>query len=473
MTTLNTQHRQRLALATLSIAQLMLLVDATIVNVSLPSIQRSLGFSGSGLEWVVTAYSLTFGGLLLLGGRSGDILGRRRMFHFGLIVFTGASLAGGFATEQWWLIGCRALQGIGAAAAGPAGLSLIASTFPEGPMRNRAIGAYSATATAGGAIGLLAGGLISTYLSWRWVMFVNVPIGLVAIIVGPRVLAETAPVRNRFDLSGALTGTLGLTLLVYGLITGAPDHSGRSHWADPPVLASLGGAAVLLVAFVLIEKHTRHPLVPLRIFANRARSGILAATVLTTTATVGIFFFLTIFVQQVWRYSPLHTALVYVPLTGMLVIGIRAGSRLINRTGALPLIAGGLAAASVGMIWLSGIGDSGGYLTGMLAPTVLTYLGIGLTAVPLTTSAIAGVAPGETGLASGLLGAARQVGGATGLAVLGTVTWTAVAAGVAAGGDAQRALADGVSRGLVVAAGLTVLSLLVVLVTVPGRAKVS
>ncbi|HEX4725235.1 MAG TPA: MFS transporter [Pseudonocardiaceae bacterium] len=469
-----TTRSPTLALLIISIAQLMLLVDATIVNVTLPNIQHALGFSGAGLEWVVTGYSIMFGGLLLFGGRAGDVLGRRRVFLSGLTVFTLASLAGGFATQQWWLIGCRALQGIGASASSPAALSLIASTFPEGARRDRAIGFYSAAATAGGAIGLLAGGVISTYLSWRWVMFVNVPIGVFVIVAGSRVLTETERVRGRFDLAGAVTGTLGVTLLVYGLITGATDRSGVSHWHDPAVLVTLGCAVVMLVAFWLIEKRSRYALVPLRVLADRTRSGILVVSALNAIALVGLAFFLTIFVQEVWRYSPLHTALVYLPLTALLVAGSRVGAWLMTRVGARRLIVCGFAVGGAGMFWLSWIGDAHSYLTGMLIPTVLTYAGIGVTPVPLTVLALAGAGDGEAGLASGLVGAAAQVGSASGLAVLGTVTWATVASvtasrshsGESAASIATHALAVGVSRGIAVAAGLMLLSLFVVLATV-------
>ncbi len=461
-----------IALTVISVAQMMFLIDATIVNIALPGIRSALGFSGAGLEWVVTSYSLVFGGLLLLGGRAGDVLGRRRIFVAGLALFTVASLVGGFATAPWWLLACRAAQAVGAAAASPAALSLIATTFREGPARNRAVSVYTALATAGGGIGLLAGGLITSYLSWRWVMFVNVPFGAVMILLAPRVLRESDRRGRRFDLPGAVTGTLGVTLLVYALIRSAADRSGRPHWSDPPVLTALAGAVVLIIAFIAIERRSPHPLVPLRIFASALRTGTYLVMALTSTAMFGIFFFSTLFLQQVWHYGPLHTALVYLPSTGLLVYGARASGRLLPRLGARTLVLGGLALASVGMLWLSRIGESGGYLTGMLVPVSLTYLGLGLTGVPLTLGALNGVHERDAGAASGLCSAARQIGGATGLAVLGTVTWTTVAAAVIrpdspAGGRtlADQALATGVDRGFVAATGLTVLALVVAAAT--------
>ncbi|MCT2589969.1 MFS transporter [Streptomyces sp. N2-109] len=459
-------RRRAIALAVISVAQLMFLLDATIVNVALPSIQESLRLSGSDLEWIVASFSVAFGGLLILGGRVGDILGRRRMFTAGVVLFTAASLLGGFAEEPWLLIVCRTAQGVGAAAASPAALSLIAVTFPEGPERNRAVAWYTAVATAGGGVGLLAGGVITAYLSWRWVMFVNVPVGVVVLALSRRVLRETPRQHGTFDVAGALTGTLAALLLVHGLISGASESG---QWSDPSVLAALGAAAVLLPAFVVIEKRGSQPLVPLRLFADRTRFGTYAVLALTNTAMFGIFFFLTLFLQQVWDYSPLETALVYIPLTCLLVVGARASSRLVTLVGARRLVCCGLLTATVGMLWLSRIGESGGYATGMLVPTVLTYAGLAVTGVPLTLAALADVADEDSGAASGLLSMARQIGGATGLAVLGTVVWSTVGS-AADTTSAEDALATGIGRGFLVAAGVAALSLLVAYLTMPRDA---
>jgi MFS family permease len=248
----------------------MVVLDAVIVNVALPHIQRALGFSGNGLEWVVTAYAVTFGGLLLLGGRLGDLLGRRRIFISGLLLFSAASLLGGFATSQMWLLAARAIQGAGGAMVAPTALALITTSFPEGPPRNRAMGVYAAMSGGGAAVGLVAGGLLTTYLSWRWVLFVNVPIGVLVALVAPYVLAESSRQRGRFDLPGAITGTAGVALLVYGLSNASTDSSGASHWGDTKVVASLVAAALLLVAFGVIEARSRHALLPLRILATAA-----------------------------------------------------------------------------------------------------------------------------------------------------------------------------------------------------------
>src|SRR6476646_9559537 len=257
--------RSGLALPVLAAAQLMVVLDATIVNVALPHIQGALGFSGSGLEWVVNAYALTFGGLLLLGGRAGDLLGRRKMFIAGLLLFSAASLAGGFATSPAFLLSASAVQGAGGELLAPAALSLIITTFPEGPLRTRAFGVYAAMSVAGGAIGLIGGGVLTTYASWRWVLFVNVPIGAAVALAATRVLAESPRRRGRFDLPGALTGSAGVAALVYGLVSAATSPNGVSHWGDAKVIASLVVAVVLLTAFVIIEIRSPQPLLPLRL----------------------------------------------------------------------------------------------------------------------------------------------------------------------------------------------------------------
>ena len=266
-------RRLGLALVVIATAQLMVVLDATIVNVALPHIQRALGFSGANLEWVINAYALAFGGLLLLGGRAGDLLGRRKVFITGIIVFSAASLAGGFATTQAWLLAARAIQGAGAAITAPTALSLVTTTFPEGPPRNRALGVYAAMSVTGGVVGLIAGGLLTTYVSWRWVLFVNVPIGIAVALAAPRVLRETRGHRGRFDLPGAITGTGGLAALVYGLSNAATSPDGVSHWGDAKVVAALAAAVVLLATFAAVEIRSTHALLPLHLLRSRDRSG--------------------------------------------------------------------------------------------------------------------------------------------------------------------------------------------------------
>jgi EmrB/QacA subfamily drug resistance transporter len=467
----------------------MVVLDAVIVNVALPHIQRALGFSGNGLEWVVTAYAVTFGGLLLLGGRFGDLLGRRRIFISGLLLFSAASLLGGFATSQMWLLAARAIQGAGGAMVAPTALALITTTFPEGPPRNRAMGVYAAMSGGGAAVGLVAGGLLTTYLSWRWVLFVNVPIGVLVALVAPYVLAESSRQRGRFDLPGAITGTAGVALLVYGLSNASTDSSGVSHWGDTKVVASLVAAALLLVAFGVIEARSRHALLPLRILANRSRSGAYLIMLCLATALFGIFFFLTIFLQEVLGYSALKSGLVFLPFATMTVVMSGLVSQLISRIGARPFMLAGTVIAACGMFWFSQLTEHSTYPGGLLGPMLITSAGLGMLFVPLSLVALTRVRGEDSGIASSLLNTGQQVGGAIGLAALGTVTWTAVAnnikhqAAVAAGHAGQalpagrsadavpaamlhHALAAGISRGFLIAAGIAVLAFPVVTITI-------
>jgi EmrB/QacA subfamily drug resistance transporter len=419
--------RLGLALLVIATAQLMVVLDATIVNVALPHIQRALGFSGSGLEWVVNAYALAFGGLMLLGGRAGDLLGRRRMFIAGLLLFSAASLAGGFATSQAWLLAARAIQGAGAAIVAPTALALITTTFPEGKPRNQAMGVYAAMSVAGGAVGLIAGGLLTTYVSWRWVLFVNVPIGLAAALAAPRVLGESGRQHARFDLPGAITGTGGIAALVYGLSNAATGPDGVSHWGDAKVVASLAASVVLLAAFAVIETRSTHALLPLRLLADRDRTGANLIMLCVGTAIFGMFFFLTVFMQAVWGYSALKTGLAYLPLTAAILVASGAAARLIPRIGARPLLLAGSPAAAGGLYWLSRISEHGSYASAVLGPMLVIAAGLGLLFVPVTLVAMSKVADKESGVAASLRNTGQQVGGSIGLAVLGTVAWTAVA----------------------------------------------
>ncbi len=461
-------------------AQLMVVLDATIVNVALPHIQQALGFSGSGLEWVVNAYALTFGGLLLLGGRAGDILGRRRVLIAGVILFSVASLLGGFATTEAWLLGARALQGVGGAIVAPAALSLIATTFPEGPPRNRAMGVYAAMSIGGAAVGLIAGGLLTTYASWRWVFFVNVPIGIAVALMAPRAFAESERNPRRFDLPGAITSTLGLVALVYGLSSAATSPNGVAHWHDTKVVASLAAAVVLLASFVLIEARSREALMPLRIFRNRSRSGAYLVMLCVGTAMFGMFFFLSLFMQTVWGYSALKAGVAYLPMVGVIMLMAGVSAQLVPRIG-----------ATGGMLWLSQINEHSTYVGGLLGPMMVTAAGLGMLFMPLTLVALSKVEDRDAGLASSLLNTGQQVGGALGLALLGTVAWTVVANSIhaqvgaaaaaaakagqpihaAAGGHLPAAIYDhalsvGFSRGFLVSAIVAALGFLVTLVMI-------
>ena len=486
-------RRLGLALLVIATAQLMVVLDATIVNVALPHIQRALGFSGSGLEWVVNAYAVTFGSLLLLGGRAGDILGRRRVFVFGLLLFSAASLLGGFATSEWWLLTARAVQGVGGAVIAPTALALITTNFPEGEPRNRAFGVYAAMAGAGSAAGLLLGGILTTYLSWRWVLFVNVPIGILVAAAAPRVLAESPRRPGRIDAAGAVTGTGGVALLVYGLSKAATGPDGVSHWGDAQVLVSLAASVVLLVSFVLIERRSSRPLLPMRILADRNRSGAYLIMLCISTGLFGLFFFLTLFIQNVLGYSAIRSGIAYLPFAIGVVIASGLASRLVPRIGPRPLIVAGAAAVAGGMFWYSRLTEHAGYAGQLLGPTLVSSLGLGLVFVPLALVALHNVAEQDSGVASSLLNTAQQVGGAIGLALLGTVAWTTVAdsirtqvahatAAAAKGGRPlpkpgtpppasiyHHALTVGFSRAFVIAAGIALLALLIAVATIRVR----
>jgi EmrB/QacA subfamily drug resistance transporter len=408
-----------LALIVIAAAQLMVVLDATIVNIALPSIQRALQFSATDLEWVINAYALTFGGLLLLGGRAGDLFGRRRMFTVGIVVFTLGSLAGGFATSATWLIIARAAQGIGAAIVAPTALSLIADTFREGADRNRALGVYGAVAGAGGALGLLLGGVLTNFASWRWVLFVNVPIGIVLAIVAPRVLASSHRRPGRLDLPGALTVTAGMVSLVYGL-----SHAATYGWTDIVTLMALGLAVLLLLVFVAIESRSVHALMPFSIFAQRNRNGAYMLSLVIGVAVFGVFFFLTQFVQNILGFSPLVAGVAFLPLTAAIIITAQIVARLVGRFGTRPFITIGPLLVASGLLWLSQINDQTTYLTGLVGPMLLIAVGMGNIFVPLTLMAVAGTTSEESGLASALLNVGQQIGGSIGIALLGTIAAT-------------------------------------------------
>jgi len=480
-------RRLGLALAVIATAQLMVVLDINIVTVALPHIQRALGFSGSNLEWVVNAYAVAFGGLLLLGGRLGDLLERRRIFIAGLLVFVLASLLGGLATDQAWLIAARAVQGAGAAMAAPTALSLIAVTFPEGPPRNRATAVYSAMAILGIVVGLIAGGLLVTYASWRWVMFVNVPIGLVVTALATRVLPRTGRRAGRFDLPGAITATVGVACLVYGLSNAATTPDGVSHWGDAKVVATLSAAAVLLAAFGVIETRSADPLLPIRVLRNRNRSGAYLITLCVGTAILGMFFFLTLFIQDVWGYSALKTGVAYLPFVPMVLAGTLFAQQGVTRIGARPLLIAGSAIAAGGMFWLSRINEHSTFASGMLGPEMVLGVGMGPLFVVLYLVGLSRVSDNDAGVASSMVNVGQQVGGSIGLAVTGTVAWTAVAnslrsqaaaaakAGVHASGARaaalqarmyDHALATGFSRGYMISGFILVLALIIALTVV-------
>ncbi|HEX5643507.1 MAG TPA: MFS transporter [Thermoleophilia bacterium] len=494
-------RRLGLALVVIAAAQLMIVLDATIVNVALPHIQQALGFSGTGLEWIITAYSLAFGSLLLLGGRLGDIYGRRRIFMTGVLLFALASLVGGFATTGWWLLASRAVQGAGAALAAPTALALIATTFPMGAPRNRALGVWAGMAGAGGAIGLLLGGILTSYVSWRWVFFVNAPIGLVVAALAPMALAGGGRLRRRLDVPGVVTSTAGLALLVYGLTHAAAGPDGASRWGDRVTLASLAGAVALLVGFVFIERYVREPELDLNLLRSRRRSGAYIMMLLLGTAMFAVFFFLTIYVQTVWGYSPVRAGLAWVPFPiALIAINVFVARVLVAKVGVRPLLMAGPLFAGAGFMLLSRLSPTGSYWTDLLAPMLVLALGMGLMFVPLTLMVVSHVRHDEAGAASSLLNIGQQVGGSIGLAAIGTIAWTSVSntvrdsmAAAAASGAAQGAggsvagagegaagvpqailfhgLTVGFSTGLVIAGVVALSGFVVAVVTTwtPGR----
>ena len=408
-----------LALAVIAASQLMVVLDATIVNIALPHMQQALDFSTTSLSWVLNAYTLTFGGLLLLGGRAGDILGRRRVFIAGILLFTLASLLGGLAQSSAWLLAARALQGVGGAIASPTALALITTNFPEGRERNRAFGVFAAVSVSGAAIGLLAGGMLTSWLSWRWVLFVNVPIGILLALLAPLYIPESERQPGRFDISGALTSTAGMVALVYGFIRAA-----QQGWSDLGTVASFVAAVVLLALFISIETRTRQPITPLHMFRDRNRAGAYGIMFSLAAAMFGMFFFLTLFVQNVLGYSPLRAGLAFLPITGAIIVTSQFASVALPRLGPRRLMATGAVLAAIGLAWLTQVSVTSGYLD-ILGPMLVFGLGMGLLFVPLTIVAVSGVERHESGAASSLLNVMQQVGGSLGLSILVTVFGTA------------------------------------------------
>jgi EmrB/QacA subfamily drug resistance transporter len=409
-----------LALLVIASCQLMVVLDITIVNIALPHIQSALGFSTTGLSWVVNAYTLTFGGLLLLGGRAGDILGRRRVFIFGVLLFVVASLLGGLSQSSGELLAARALQGIGGAIASPTALALITTTFPEGPARNRAFGVFAGVSAGGGAIGLLAGGVLVEWLDWRWVFFVNVPIGVAIALATPHVIKESERHPGNFDVLGALTSTLGIGLLVYGFIRAAQEG-----WRDTVTVCAFAGAVVLLGIFLFVEQRSRRPITPLRMFTDRNRAGAYGIMLALAAAMFGMFFFLTLFAQDVLGFSALRTGLAFLPVSAVIAVAAGVTSQLLPRYGPKPFMVGGAVCAAGGLAWLSMTGVDSTYAGSILGPMLVFSLGMGMQFVSLTLMALSNVEPQESGAASGMLNAMQQVGGSLGLSILVTVFGTA------------------------------------------------
>jgi EmrB/QacA subfamily drug resistance transporter len=461
------QRRKSLALALLALTQFVIVLDASIVNVALPSIGRALQFSQDDLSWVVNAYTLTFGGFLLLGGRLADLLGRRRVFIAGLVLFSVASLGGGFAQSDVWLVAARAVQGLGAAIISPAALSLVTTMFAEGAERNRALGVWGAVAGSGAAAGVLLGGILTQYAGWEWVLFVNVPIGLLAAAVAPRLLPESRDTgaRRVFDAAGAITVTGGLALLVYTLV-----DANNAGWGATRTLGLGGIALVLLAAFVVVESRTSHPLVPFRIFRLRTVRGADVVGLLIGMSLFGVFFFLSLYMQQVLGYDALKTGFAYLPLALNIVVSAGVASQLVTRVGFKPTLVGGMLLTGGGLIWFAQVSATGGYVSDVLLPSLVLAWGLGLAFVSVTVAAVTGTAPDEAGLASGLINTAQQVGGALGLAVLAAVangrTSDAVASGVR---NPAVALTEGFQYAFLAGAGFALLAALLAAAMISSR----
>jgi len=463
--TMDTPRAKNLALLLLAMTQFVLIIDASIVNVALPSIGRALHFSQTNLSWVVNAYTLTFGGFLLLGGRLADLLGRRRMFMTGLVLFSLASLAGGIAQSEGWLIAARAVQGLGGAIVSPAALSIITTTFAEGAERNRALGVWGAVAGAGGAAGVLLGGILTSGLSWRWVLFVNVPIGISCALLAPRVIRDSrAELETRnFDLPGAVTVTAGLALLVYALVDAV-----NVGWGSTATLAKIGGAALLLVTFVAIELRQRSPLMPFSIFRLRTLRGADSVALLVGMSLFSMFFFISLYMQQVLHYSALKAGLSYLPLAVGIILAAGAASVAVTRFGFKPVLLIGLLFVAGGLFWFSRVRAPGGSFIGdVLGPSLLAAIGLGLSFVPVTIAAVTGTRPHEAGLASGLVNTAQQVGGSLGLAILATVANSRTKSVIHAGQhNLSIALTKGFERAFLVGAGFALLGAALVIVLI-------
>jgi EmrB/QacA subfamily drug resistance transporter len=440
-------------LAIVCLAQFMVVLDISIVNVALPSIQRDLGFSAANLQWVVTAYALTFGGLLLLGGRLADLFGRRRILLLGLVLFTGASLIGGFAQNQGTLIAARSLQGVGAAVLSPATLTILTVTFTEQRARARALGIWSAVAAGGGAAGALFGGFLTQYLSWRWILFVNVPIGIVLFLVARIYLHESKAEgpRRHLDLAGSITVTGGLLALVYTIV-----HTDEVAWTSASTLITGSIALVLLAAFVLTEARlAAHPLVPLRLFRSRALTFANLVMFSFGVAMFAMWFFLSLYLQQVLDYDPVITGLTFVPQTAAIAVGATIAGRLAPRFGPRNVLVVGAVIAAGGLYWLSFIRATDTYWTTACGGGIMATFGMGLAFTPVALAATGGVRREEAGLASGLVNSSRQIGASVGLAVLSTVAASHIAsllAGRVVTPEARRiAMTAGYSRGFLIA----------------------
>ena len=465
-------RRRWIALILLCAAQFVVVLDASIVNVALPSIGRALHFSEENLQWVVNAYVLVFGGFLLLGGRAADLLGRRRVFMFGLVLFGLASLAGGLANSEGMLIAARAVQGLGAAILSPAALSIVTTTFEEGTDRNKALGIWGAVAGSGGAAGVLLGGVLTDSAGWEWVFFVNTPIAIAAAVIAPRLIDESradAEVRH-FDTAGAVTVTAGLSLLVYAMV-----DANNAGWGSTQTIALLAVSVALLVSFVLIELRSRAPLVPFRVFRLPNITGANVSGLLIGASLFSMFFFVSLYMQQVLHYSPLKSGFSYLPLAVTIIISAGVASQLVSRFGFKPVLVFGMALVAIGLLLFSRVPVDGTFAADVLPASLVAAAGLGFSFVPVTIAAVSGVRDSDAGLASGLINTAQQIGGALGLAVLSTIsisrTDDVMAAAHGAKSELPHALTEGFSSAFTAGAGFAILGVVLGLVLIKGRPR--
>jgi EmrB/QacA subfamily drug resistance transporter len=455
-----------LALALLATAQFVVVLDASIVNVALPSIGKDLDFAPDNLSWVVNSYTLIFGGFLLLGGRLADLLGRRRLFVAGLVLFALASLAGGLAQSDVWLIVARAVQGLGAALVSPAALSIVTTTFREGSERNTALGVWGAVAGSGGAAGVLLGGMLTEWAGWEWVLFVNVPIGLAAALLAPRLLGESRDDDSlrHFDAAGAVTVTAGLALGVYALV-----DANNAGWTSTQTLGLGAVSVVLLAIFTAVELRSPAPLVPFSIFRLRTLRGSNVVGLLIGMSLFSMFFFISLYLQQVLHYSALKAGFAYLPLAVFIIISAGLASQLVTRIGFKPTLITGMLFIAAGLLWFSQVSADGGYVSDVLFPSLLAALGLGLSFVPVTIGAVTGTKPQEAGLASGLINTSQQVGGALGLAILSAIATSRTDSFGGGARPSADALTEGFQTAFLVGAGFALTGAILAALLISSR----
>ncbi len=467
------ERRKWIALALLASTQFVIILDAAIVNVAIPSIGRDLDFALENLAWIPNAYALTFGGFLLLGGRMADLLGRRRLFMIGLAVFVIASLLGGLSQSEGQLIAARALQGLGAALLAPSALSMVTTIFAEGAERNKALGVWGAVSGSGGAAGVLLGGVLTEYAGWEWVLWVNVPIGIVIALLAPRLLEESKADHEtrHFDALGAVVVTAGLSLLVFALV-----DTVRQGWGSAQTLGLLAVAVGLILVFIVIERRSVAPLVPFRIFRLRTLTGANVIGVLVGAALFSMFFFLSRYMQEVLQYSALKTGLSYLPLALVIIASAGGASVLVTKLGFKPVLIAGMVLIAIGLLWFARLPVDGDYVSQILPPMIIAAAGLGFAFVPVTIAAVSGISDNDSGLASGLINTSQQIGGALGLAVLATIASSTTqglveAAGTAGGPQAAQtasrsALTDGFQDAFLAGAGFAILGIVAALMLI-------